>query len=811
MDRDEMINANSQKHLIDRQSVLLLLVLTVPICLMALLLLIWPNFFWRAEVPFSVVDMLGSSAMVLLSIFLLARYGRHRGVLYFSAALVTMSVTEGFFLFITPEASQFLWLKFFSGMTGGLLATGYILARQKCNGNTSGSAGKKHAAPVLIGAAVISALICGIILKFSSAWPALSANNIFTGLGWSVYGLIVSVLCFAGSSLFVYHRKTGSLDLLPIAAVLIFIFQGNIAAQIASPWGIVWWFWQGMRVAVFISVFIFVSGEYIRVSNSLMEEVKERKRFAAELEEANSDWRGSFNSLEDAMFIIGSDFRIRNLNNSAERLLSGTKQELKGQFLNRAVHSGTLSPGAHIFCESLAIGKPISIEEYNNRLGRHFVIKCSPVADHEGSKSRFVVLLHDVTVRVQAEFKERKMQQELAQASRMAAIGELAATVAHEMNNPLTSVIGFSELLRQAEVSEDIKENLEIIHHSAQRAAGVVQKLFSFARHRKEERRPVDINSLVSLVVKMRSHELYLNNIVVKTNLCAALPLAVLDSAQIEQVLLNIIINAEQAMFEKHKGGKLFIRTSSEGDRIVIRITDNGPGIVEENIERIFDTFFTTRTEDGGNGLGLGVSRSIISDHGGRIFARSLYGHGACFIIELPTGIQNSPDCTVPLQALPLPQLGASVLVIDDELSIRLMINRVLSREGYSVEAVADARTALEECRKRKFDLILADIRMPEIDGIDLYYKLVECEPGIRSKIIFLTGGLSEKRNRSFLTENNLPFIAKPFGIRELRQQVESTIAGNSKIKTEEMLREDILKSTITYLGQVKSGSGKDA
>ncbi len=287
------------------------------------------------------------------------------------------------------------------------------------------------------------------------------------------------------------------------------------------------------------------------------------------------------------------------------------------------VPTGTLSPDGAIFHQVLDTRAPVSIEEYNERLGRHFCIKCSPVTDQKQRIVRFVILLHDVTQRVDAETTERKLQQELSHASRLAAIGELAATVAHEMNNPLTSVIGFSELLKSAEVSENVKENLDIINHSAQRAAGVVQKLLSFARQRKDDRNPADINNIVSLAVKMRSNELRMNNIELKTSLEEDLPMLVVDSAQMEQVLLNMIINAEQAMMKKMKGGRLFIRTSRKGDLVRIQIADNGVGISGDNLENIFKTFFTTRVGEGGTGLGLGVCRSIVNDHKGRIFVSS--------------------------------------------------------------------------------------------------------------------------------------------------------------------------------------------
>jgi PAS domain S-box-containing protein len=455
------------------------------------------------------------------------------------------------------------------------------------------------------------------------------------------------------------------------------------------------------------------------------------------------------------MLIVDHKYRLMNMNDSAVKLLGKMRREILGKYIDRVVHTGTLSPNGAIFRQVLDTRTPVSIEEYKERLGRHFCIKCSPVTDQKQRIVRFVILLHDVTQRVEAETNERKLQQELNHASRLAAIGELAATVAHEMNNPLTSVIGFSELLKSADVPETVKENLDIINHSAQRAAGVVQKLLSFARQRKDDRNPTDINAVVSLAVKMRSNELQMNNIEVQTRLEEELPMVVVDSAQMEQVLLNMMINAEQAMIKKMKHGRLFVRTSRKGDLVRIQIADNGVGISEDNLENIFKTFFTTRVGEGGTGLGLGVCRSIVNDHKGRIFVSSRYGKGTCFTIELPAGAPNALEMEAAPPPKCLPQLGARVLVVDDELSVRLMINRVLSREGYSVDTAENGKAALEEYGKNKYDLLLVDIRMPDMDGMDLYYHLRETSPDITNKIIFITGDLMGARNRLFIQEKN--------------------------------------------------------
>jgi signal transduction histidine kinase len=234
--------------------------------------------------------------------------------------------------------------------------------------------------------------------------------------------------------------------------------------------------------------------------------------------------------------------------------------------------------------------------------------------------------------------KEKLLQEQLIQSDKLAAVGELISGVAHEINNPLTAVVGFSQLLKKHEngLGEDQRKQLDIIWSEAERVRKIVSNLLSFARKQKPEKKPLDVNSLVEMVLDIRSYELEVGNINIVKEFGEELPQVEADAQQIEQVFLNMINNAQQAMIETHGKGNLTIRTYTNDNVVRIEFIDDGPGIAEEDLKKIFDPFFTTKEAGKGTGLGLSVSYGIIKEHNGNIFVESDQGKGARFIIELP-------------------------------------------------------------------------------------------------------------------------------------------------------------------------------
>ena len=242
----------------------------------------------------------------------------------------------------------------------------------------------------------------------------------------------------------------------------------------------------------------------------------------------------------------------------------------------------------------------------------------------------------DITERKQAEERERQLQQELNISSRLASVGQMAAGIAHEINNPLTGVIGFSDLLIKKDIPEDIRKDVNIIYEGAQRIASITSRMLAYARQYKPERALVNINDIIETTLSMRTYEMESSNIEVTPQLDPDLPTTMADAGQLQQVFLNIILNAETEMINAHGKGSLSVKTERIDNTIRISFKDDGPGIPKKNLERIFEPFFTTREVGKGAGLGLSVSHGIVTQHGGKLYARSTFGKGVTFIVELP-------------------------------------------------------------------------------------------------------------------------------------------------------------------------------
>ena len=263
------------------------------------------------------------------------------------------------------------------------------------------------------------------------------------------------------------------------------------------------------------------------------------------------------------------------------------------------------------------------------------------------------------------------------------------------------------------------------------------------------------------------------------------LPLSLVDPGQLQQVFLNLIVNAEQAMKEAHGRGILTITTMKKEKIIRVSFQDDGPGIMPENRRRLFEPFFTTKEPGEGTGLGLSLSRAIVLEHGGKINVESEPGHGANFIIELP--IVNS----LPIEAgalLPKAKNKSTgerhgrILVIDDEPVVRILLDTVLTEMGYKMDSVRDAVSAMAKLDAGViYDVILTDVKMPGMGGIELYSRILEKTPAMKNKIMFITGDVMGIDTKTFLTQNNLTYFAKPFNIEALKEKINATVMSNAQ------------------------------
>lgn len=373
-------------------------------------------------------------------------------------------------------------------------------------------------------------------------------------------------------------------------------------------------------------------------------------------------------------------------------------------------------------------------------------------------------------------------QTQLIQSEKLSAVGEFVAGVAHELNNPLTTVLGYSEMLKMADLDENYRHHAEMIFKSAQRCQRIVQQLLSFARPQKPERKPVALNSLITTVQEIVSYTLRTSNIEIVSELDPKLPLVMADATQIQQVLLNVINNAYQAIEEQGRpGGRIKITTETAGSRARILVQDNGPGIAAEVLPRIFNPFFTTKAVGKGTGLGLSLCYGIIKEHGGSITPQSRYGDGATFIIDLPVSeaprdVVSAPE---PLELWLTDSHegdGRRVLVIDDEEPILNLVREHLAKCGYEVKVAIRGEVGLKEMKQSRFDVAFCDWKMPGMNGRQVYEKLRRTNPRLSRRIVFITGDVINEPMRRFLETEKLPCLTKPFALPELRAAIQTVL-----------------------------------
>jgi len=367
-------------------------------------------------------------------------------------------------------------------------------------------------------------------------------------------------------------------------------------------------------------------------------DITERKKAKEALRESVDFSSSLLTNSPNPMLVINKDTSVQYINPALEKLTDFSPKEVIGR---KAPYpwwtKETLSKTGNDLEQAMQQGAKRLEELFQKKNGERFWVEITSVpVTSNGEFKYYLSNWVDVTERKQAEEREKELQRELYLASRLAAIGELAAGVAHQINNPLTGVLGFSQRLLKKSTDPETNQALKRIYAEAERAARVVQNLLTFARRRQPQKQYSDINEILESALELQAYELTTSNIEVVTDLAPGLPEIMLDFYQIEEVFLNIVLNAEQALTEAKGGGKLIIKTEEMKEYIRTTFSDNGPGIPAEHLDKIFDPFFTTKGEKGGTGLGLSVCHGIISEHGGKIYAKSKPGKGATFFVELP-------------------------------------------------------------------------------------------------------------------------------------------------------------------------------
>jgi two-component system NtrC family sensor kinase len=494
-----------------------------------------------------------------------------------------------------------------------------------------------------------------------------------------------------------------------------------------------------------------------------LRDVTDQRRAHHEIARSEARYRHLFEDASDAIMTFDSLGRFTSVNGAGEVISGYSREELIGHFFGPLLPLSELPRAVSEFRRALA-GSPGQFESVVIRKDgerRHITITYScPQRSQE-----VLCLIRDAT-------EEKQLQQQLIQSEKMAAIGQLVSGVAHELNNPLASISAFAQLMLadRALPTED-RHSAEVIVAEARRASRIVHNLLTFARQHRAEKVYADINKVLEDTLDLRAYELNVRGIRLQRDLADPPPHTMVDVYQLQQVLLNLVTNAEQAMSSCDRPHhRLTVCTRGGAEHIRIEVEDTGPGIPEDSLERIFNPFYTTKALGQGTGLGLSISLGIISEHGGRVWAENLPGGGCRFCIDLPVLAPSEATVEPTLIRRAAPGPGLRILIADDEMSLRLALSQYFRQLGHTIVAVASGREVIAAAGAEPFDAILLDMRMPDISGKQVFEQWRARAPHLAERVIFLTGDIVSSDLQSFLSDTGRPFVAKPFELDSLLQ-----------------------------------------
>ncbi len=385
------------------------------------------------------------------------------------------------------------------------------------------------------------------------------------------------------------------------------------------------------------------------------------------------------------------------------------------------------------------------------------------------SEEAMVLGIYDLTERKQAEAQISRQQEALQQSEKMAALGGLLAGVAHELNNPLSVVVGQATLLMESNSDPKTITRADKIFKAADRCSRIVKSFLALARRKPPEHKPVAMNSLVQSALELLGFQIRTGNIEVIQELTPNLPDITGDGDQLTQVVTNLILNAAQAMDGWDGPRRLTISSRSDGKQVILSVSDTGPGVPQEIRTRVFEPFFTTKSGKGGTGVGLSLCLNIVASHGGHLLIEDTAGGGATFIIQMPVAVATAVETSTTVDAIALPT-NLRILLVDDEIELAQTLADLLEPEGHQIDIAINGQVALEKLRKKSFDIIISDLRMPVLDGPGLYAALAAELPDYLKKIIYVTGDTLSSHVQTFLSENPVKVVEKPYRLSDVKR-----------------------------------------
>ncbi|HEX2716676.1 MAG TPA: PAS domain S-box protein [Gemmatimonadaceae bacterium] len=495
-------------------------------------------------------------------------------------------------------------------------------------------------------------------------------------------------------------------------------------------------------------------------------DVTDERARAEALELSEARYERLVESAVDAIFTLDREMRLTAVNRALEETTGRQRATLLGHAVTELCDPRDAETLRDAFAATLT-GHRRRVEVRLRGADGHprpASLIAAPILER-GEVVGALAIVRDVT-------DEKRLVDQLLQQEKLAAIGQLVSGVAHELNNPLAGMMAFSQLLLQREdVTEDQRRAVETINDEARRAAKIVRNLLTFARKHQPERQVTDVNLVLLDTIELRRYALRVQGIELDVDLAPAIPPTWADPFQLQQVFLNLLTNSEQAL--EHWGGlrRMELRTSWEDDVIAIVLSDTGPGMSKDVADQIFNPFYTTKPVGKGTGLGLSISDGIVREHGGRILVTSSPGAGATFRVELPRVEPPPTDGGgdgAPARPSAIAPQRRRILVADDEASIREALRVFLRSLGHHVDVAETGHEAAARLDGSSYDLILLDLRMPDVAGDVIYESLLKKNPEQAKRVVFVTGNVPGTPALDRVEKTGRPHIAKPFALEDI-------------------------------------------
>src|SRR5712664_167747 len=516
------------------------------------------------------------------------------------------------------------------------------------------------------------------------------------------------------------------------------------------------------------------NGRVVRYHGALMD-ITERREMERRLYQQQEFARRLIDSFPDLIFVVDTAGHYTFVSARVKDILGYEPEGMQNLEFGGLTHLEDRPALLALFAEMVGGRQTFASLEVRvrNKQGEWRRLRChfSPLFTETGKIEGVVISGRDVT-------ELKRLEEQLIQAEKLAAMGQMLAGVAHELNNPLTAILGVTELLRDGEgVQENTKRQLELTHRQARRAARIVQNLLEFSRPAAPQKKALDVNTLIERTLQLQDHSLRRNNVHVDFQPQSDLPAVIGDANQLIQVFLNLISNAEHAIREVRETGRIQIRIGRIGGHISVTVQDDGVGVAQEALPKLFDPFYTTKRPGGGTGLGLSICMSIVREHGGTIEVETLPAGGSAFTVFLPVAAPETSD--TPLDAgtssakaaSPVGDIlkGRSILVLDDEESIRMLLEEGLSAQGMRVDCAANSQDALELVGNRPYDLVLCDVNLSGggqgPSGREAALQIVaSSRNATKPEVIFMTGDLAEGDGSG----SHIYQLQKPFRISDV-------------------------------------------